>query len=97
MGSSSNWTAKQNKAFEVALAFYDKETPDRWHNIAKAVGSGKTPEEVKKHYEVLIEDVEHIDSGQVPLPKYKKSRVSKDGGCSMPIDELKRMENLKFQ
>lgn len=69
-GSDSAWTAKQNKAFERALAVYDKDTPDRWHNVAKAVG-GKTPEEVKRHYELLVEDVKHIESGQVPFPNYR--------------------------
>ncbi|KAK8511525.1 hypothetical protein V6N12_038127 [Hibiscus sabdariffa] len=34
--SSSSWTTKQNKMFEKALAKYDQDTPDRWHNIAKA-------------------------------------------------------------
>uniref|UniRef100_A0A7N2N7U0 Uncharacterized protein n=3 Tax=Pentapetalae TaxID=1437201 RepID=A0A7N2N7U0_QUELO len=70
MSSSDSWTAKENKAFERALAVYDKDTPDRWHNVAKAVG-GKTPEEVKRHYELLVEDVKHIESGRVPFPKYK--------------------------
>ncbi|KAK8608746.1 hypothetical protein V6N13_024159 [Hibiscus sabdariffa] len=50
--SSSSWTTKQNKMFEKALAKYDQDTPDRWHNIAKAVG-GKSAEEVKRHYEIL--------------------------------------------
>ena len=70
MSSSDSWTAKENKAFERALAVYDKDTPDRWHNVAKAVGD-KTPEEVKRHYELLVEDVKHIESGRVPFPKYK--------------------------
>ncbi|KAK1431165.1 hypothetical protein QVD17_14448 [Tagetes erecta] len=67
---SGSWTVKQNKDFEQALAVFDKDTPDRWHNVAKAVG-GKTVEEVKRHYEVLVEDVKHIESGQVPFPKYR--------------------------
>lgn len=68
--SSGSWTAKQNKDFEMALAVYDKETPDRWYNVAKAVG-GKTADEVKKHYELLVEDVKHIESGRVPYPNYR--------------------------
>ncbi|KAI3708058.1 hypothetical protein L2E82_37086 [Cichorium intybus] len=70
---SGTWTAKQNKDFEVALSVFDKNTPDRWHNVAKAVG-GKTAEEVKRHYEILVEDVKHIESGQVPYPKYRTTR-----------------------
>ncbi|KAJ4716518.1 Protein RADIALIS-like [Melia azedarach] len=67
---SGSWTAEQNKAFESALAVFDKDTPDRWHNVAKAV-EGKTAEEVKRHYELLVEDIKHIESGHVPFPKYR--------------------------
>ncbi|EOX98008.1 DnaJ subfamily C member 2 [Theobroma cacao] len=69
---SVSWTAKQNKLFEKALAKYDKDTPDRWHNVAKAVG-GKTAEEVKRHYEILVEDLKHIESGRVPIPNYRST------------------------
>ncbi|XP_052188110.1 transcription factor RADIALIS-like [Diospyros lotus] len=75
---SSSWTAKENKAFEKALAVYDKDTPDRWYNIARAVG-GKTAEEVKRHYEILVEDVKHIEQGQVPFPKYRTTGGSGQG------------------
>jgi hypothetical protein len=71
MASGSTWTTKQNKLFENALAIYDKDTPDRWHNLARAVG-GKTVEEVKRHYEALVDDVMQIETGQVPLPNYRK-------------------------
>lgn len=67
---SGSWTAKENKAFEKALAVYDRDTPDRWQNIARAVG-GKTAEEVKRQYEILVEDVKHIEQGQGPYPNYK--------------------------
>ncbi|MBA0878843.1 hypothetical protein Goshw_005452 [Gossypium schwendimanii] len=65
--SGSSWTAKQNKLFEKALAKYDKDTPDRWHNIAKAV-AGKSVEEVKLHYEILVRDLKDIESGRYPYP-----------------------------
>ncbi|KAF8377923.1 hypothetical protein HHK36_031311 [Tetracentron sinense] len=65
--SSSSWTPKQNKVFENSLALYNKDTPDRWQNIANAVG-GKSAEEVKRHYEILIEDIQHIESGKVSFP-----------------------------
>ncbi|KAJ9166080.1 hypothetical protein P3X46_020876 [Hevea brasiliensis] len=71
-GSNSSWTPKQNKLFEKALAVYDKDTPDRWQNVAKAVG-GKSPEEVKIHYDRLVEDLKYIESGQAPLPPYKST------------------------
>ncbi|KAK3224132.1 hypothetical protein Dsin_011157 [Dipteronia sinensis] len=70
--AAASWTAKQNKQFERALAVYDKDTPDRWHNIAKAVG-GKSVEEVKRHYEILLKDVNDIESGRYPFPNYRSS------------------------
>ncbi|KAF8779599.1 hypothetical protein HU200_002460 [Digitaria exilis] len=63
----AQWTQKQNKLFEQALAVYDKDTPDRWHNIARAVG-GKSADEVRRYYELLEEDVSRIESGKVPFP-----------------------------
>ncbi|KAK6130982.1 hypothetical protein DH2020_035273 [Rehmannia glutinosa] len=69
-GSGSSWTPKQNKQFEEALAMYDKDTPDRWHNIARAV-SGKSAEEVRRHYEALEKDIMKIETDQVPIPNYK--------------------------
>ncbi|CAL5197581.1 unnamed protein product [Lathyrus oleraceus] len=64
MGSS--WTPRQNKQFERALAVYDRETPDRWQNVANMVG--KSIEDVKRHYEILKEDVRRIEHGQVAFP-----------------------------
>ncbi|KAG6777856.1 hypothetical protein POTOM_017695 [Populus tomentosa] len=72
--SSSSWTPRENKLFEKALALFDKDTPDRWKNVAKAVGGVKSAEEVKRHYEILVEDLKHIESGRVPIPNYKSSR-----------------------
>ena len=70
--SNLKWTAKQNKLFETALAIYDKETPDRWHNIAMFVGD-TTEGEVKRQYEILLEDIKNIESGKIPLPVYKRN------------------------
>jgi hypothetical protein len=69
--TATNWTSEENKLFEKALAIYDKDTPDRWNNVASMVGGGKSTEEVKRHYEILLEDFNSIEAGQVPLPKYK--------------------------
>ncbi|THU46556.1 hypothetical protein C4D60_Mb09t06180 [Musa balbisiana] len=72
MASSSvspSWTAKQNQMFENALTVYDKDTPDRWHNVARAVG-GKSAEGVKRHYELLVEDILRIETGQLPHAHY---------------------------
>ncbi|KAJ4769164.1 Transcription factor RADIALIS [Rhynchospora pubera] len=77
--SGSTWTAMQNKLFERALAVYDKDTPDRWQNVARLVG-GKTADEVKRHYEQLLDDLKQIESGQM---SYSGSYTnSSSGGTS---------------
>ncbi|KAF8114371.1 hypothetical protein N665_0039s0130 [Sinapis alba] len=91
---SSSWTHKQNKIFERALAVYDKDTPDRWQNVAKAVGN-KSAEEVKRHYDILVEDLMNIEQDLVPLPKYKTVDVrSKSRGISNY--DLRLMKNLRI-
>jgi len=71
---ASSWTQRQNKLFEQALALYDRETPDRWQNVANVVG--RSVEDVKRHYEILKEDVKRIEHGQVPFPRYKTNTSS---------------------
>ncbi|KAL8556076.1 hypothetical protein ACS0TY_003762 [Phlomoides rotata] len=70
---SSAWTPQENKLFEKALAWFNSDTPNRWVNVARAVGGGKTAEEVERHYHILIEDLRRIDSGHIPIPKYRKT------------------------
>ncbi|KAH6771679.1 RAD-like 1 [Perilla frutescens var. hirtella] len=67
---TSSWSSKQNKQFEAALAKYDRDTPDRWHNIARAV-AGKSAEEVRRHYEALERDISNIENDHVPIPNYR--------------------------
>ncbi|KAK7393066.1 hypothetical protein VNO78_21518 [Psophocarpus tetragonolobus] len=88
VSATGSWSAKDNKAFEMALAVYDKDTSDRWDNVARAVG-GKTPSEVKSHYELLLRDISQIESDKVPFPNYKKNANSDE--------EEKRLRNLKLQ
>uniref|UniRef100_A0A0E0L666 Myb-like domain-containing protein n=2 Tax=Oryza punctata TaxID=4537 RepID=A0A0E0L666_ORYPU len=83
----AQWPQKQNKLFEQALAVYDKETPDRWHNIARAVGGGKSAEDVKRYYEMLEEDIKHIESGKVPFPAYR---------CPAAGYQAERLKHLKI-
>uniref|UniRef100_A0A0D3F9G8 Uncharacterized protein n=2 Tax=Oryza TaxID=4527 RepID=A0A0D3F9G8_9ORYZ len=80
---SSSWTTKQNKVFERALAIYDRDTPDRWQNVARAVGGGKSVDDVKRHYEKLIKDVDRIDStGGHQGSHYNSSNASSSSSSS---------------
>lgn len=70
--NSSVWSRDQDKAFENALASYAEDASDRWEKISADV-PGKTPEEIKQHYELLLDDINRIESGSVPLPCYNSS------------------------
>lgn len=82
-GSSSLWSREQDKAFENALATYPEDSSDRWEKIAADV-PGKTIEEIKHHYELLVDDINQIEAGFVPLPCYNSSS---EGSTSHASDE----------
>ncbi|KAG7656906.1 SANT/Myb domain [Arabidopsis suecica] len=68
----ATWSREEEKAFENAIALHCVEeeiTDDQWNKMASMVPS-KALEEVKKHYQILLEDVKAIENGQVPLPRY---------------------------
>ncbi|XP_044426563.1 protein RADIALIS-like 4 [Triticum aestivum] len=79
---SSSWTFKQNKVFEDALAKYDKDTPDRWQNVAREVGDGKTVEDVKKHFAELEKDVYEIHTNGAGSSSNNIKGGSSRGGSS---------------
>ncbi|KAK4377879.1 hypothetical protein RND71_004175 [Anisodus tanguticus] len=91
---ASNWTTKQNKKFEEALVMYDKDTSaDKWYNIANYVG-GKSVEEVRRHYDLLVKDITQIENGQVPLPNY---RTASETNARRYANEQRLLKNLKLQ
>lgn len=83
VSSSSVWSREQDKAFENALATHPEDASDRWEKIAADV-PGKTVEEVKHHYELLVDDLNQIESGYVPIPSYNSSS---EGSTSHASDE----------
>lgn len=68
----TKWTTEENKRFENALALFDKDTPDRWYNVAAMI-PGKTVRDVIKQYRELEEDVSDIEAGLIPIPGYTTS------------------------
>ena len=70
------WSREEEKAFENAIATHwiddskdQQQQKLQWNNIASMVPT-KTVEELKQHYQLLLEDVNAIEAGIVPLPKY---------------------------
>lgn len=59
---NSKWSQEENKLFEVALAIIDESCPKRWEWVAFMIGNKKTAEEVQKHFEILLEDLNFIES-----------------------------------
>ncbi|XP_010546276.1 PREDICTED: transcription factor DIVARICATA-like [Tarenaya hassleriana] len=82
VSGSSSWSREDDIAFENALVNHLDETEDRWEKIAADV-PGKTPDQIKEHYELLVDDVNRIESGCVPLPLYS----SPEGSNSNEGDE----------
>ncbi|CAA2999601.1 transcription factor SRM1, partial [Olea europaea subsp. europaea] len=81
--SSSMWSREQDRQFEKALATYPEDCSDRWEKIAADV-PGKSLEEVKHHHDLLVDDVDRIESGCVPLSSYNSSS---DGSTNHAGDE----------
>ncbi|KAL5983000.1 hypothetical protein ACLOJK_017080 [Asimina triloba] len=86
MSNASSWSREQEKAFENAIATHPEDCSDRWEKIAADV-PGKTVAEIKHHYELLVEDINGIESGRVPLPSYVSSSEgstdhASEGGAS---------------
>ncbi|CAI8612865.1 unnamed protein product [Vicia faba] len=85
----SKWTQEENKLFENALAYYDKDTPDRWIRVAEMI-PGKTVGDVIKQYRELEEDVCVIEAGLIPVPGYTTSSFTLDWANDEGYDEFKQ-------
>lgn len=84
------WTREEDEAFETALADalpWKSEEEDegdmrRWEELVGKVGT-KTIEEVRKHYETLVDDIGAIEAGKVEVPNYvgeEEEEVEKEKG-----------------
>ncbi|KAF6143795.1 hypothetical protein GIB67_016716 [Kingdonia uniflora] len=106
--SVSGWTRDEDKSFENAVAVHLKEGDnnnnniDGWEKIASAVPS-KTMLELKKHFELLMEDVNAIEAGRVPIPKYigeditnKEQHGFKGSSSSNNNNNSSRSSNYSF-
>lgn len=71
------YSAVEDKCFERALAQYKEICSTTWDSIS-ALLPGKTPDSVRRRYELLAEDIRNIEAGRVPLPQYNNT-----GGVSI--------------
>ncbi|XP_052163316.1 protein RADIALIS-like 3 [Oryza glaberrima] len=67
---ASEWSKEENKLFEQAIAYYGEGAPDLWHKVSRAMGGTKTADEVRRHFEILVDDIKLIEARRVPFPKY---------------------------
>ncbi|KAA8547612.1 hypothetical protein F0562_004041 [Nyssa sinensis] len=74
----TEWTFEENKLFENALAEFDHSSPAFFQNVASRV-PWKSIDQIKNHYEALVEDIEMIESGHVPIPKYNETIEGPEG------------------
>ncbi|KAL9231554.1 hypothetical protein vseg_006772 [Gypsophila vaccaria] len=74
---ASSWTREEEKAFENGIALHMSSSllQDDWEKIATLVPT-KSMEELREHYEVLVEDVNAIESGKVALPSYGNNNTN---------------------
>ncbi|KAK3020061.1 hypothetical protein RJ639_002776, partial [Escallonia herrerae] len=74
--SITQWSREEEKAFEDAIAMHwIEDSKEQWDKIASMVPS-KTLEELKQHYQLLVEDVSAIEEGLISLPKYVGEETS---------------------
>lgn len=76
MSSAATWSREEDKAFENAIAMHcieedesKEQQQQQWQKIASMVPS-RSVEELKQHYQILLEDVNAIEAGNIPLPNY---------------------------
>lgn len=83
----TKWSQEDNKMFENALALFDKDTPDRWYNVAAMI-PGKTVSDVIKQYKELEEDVSDIEAGLIPVPSYARDSFTLEWMNYQGFDEM---------
>ncbi|KAL9660009.1 hypothetical protein QQ045_024819 [Rhodiola kirilowii] len=94
--SSSSWTRDEDKKFENALAMYAENSPNRWENVVRHMGGTKTVDQVKQHYQLLVEDINNIEAGKIPPPNYEDAttRMTKHRRANLMARSKKKLPQL---
>ncbi|KAK9684398.1 hypothetical protein RND81_10G207300 [Saponaria officinalis] len=70
MPNLASWTREEEKAFENGIALHlSDQKNEEFEKIASLVPT-KSIEEIREHYQVLLDDVNAIESGKIALPNY---------------------------
>ncbi|PIN09892.1 Zuotin [Handroanthus impetiginosus] len=88
---SSQWTYEENKVFENCLAEINPASPDFFEKVAAKIPL-KSIQQIKNHYQALLEDVEMIESGNFPMPDY-----SNQDSVDENEKENDQMETKKYE
>ncbi|XP_062116945.1 transcription factor MYBS1 [Humulus lupulus] len=101
---TTTWSKEEEKAFENAIAIHwsttdqeDEESEEQWQKMASMVPT-KSMEELKRHYQMLLDDVTAIEDGRIPVPYYtvpadsSKTMMGKDNSHVVSGSE-KRMSS----
>ncbi|KAJ4960545.1 hypothetical protein NE237_020455 [Protea cynaroides] len=68
--AEGDWSREEEKAFENAIAMHwSNSDQDPWDTIASMVPT-KTLSHLKQHYQNLVDDIQAIEAGLVPIPAY---------------------------
>ncbi|XP_073020716.1 transcription factor DIVARICATA-like [Primulina eburnea] len=71
------WDWREDKIFENCLVEIPDYVENRWQLIAQRI-PGKSAEDVRVHYEVLLFDLGQIHAGMIEPPSYPEQTVSVD-------------------
>ncbi|KAG9143827.1 hypothetical protein Leryth_011489 [Lithospermum erythrorhizon] len=77
--SQVTWTREEDKAFESAISMHwvDEDCEEQWKVISSLIPN-KSIQELKNHFKMLVDDLNDIEAGLVPLPKYNLEELLKD-------------------
>ncbi|KAJ0039628.1 hypothetical protein Pint_28748 [Pistacia integerrima] len=67
----TKWSKEEDKLFEIGIAQLNFKSLDHVFQHMALKLPGKTLSEIKQHFITLIQDLQLIESGAIPLPNYK--------------------------
>ncbi|XP_060172709.1 uncharacterized protein LOC132603598 [Lycium barbarum] len=92
--NGSFWTKEEDKIFENTLALYF--TDDHLlRKMAEAL-PGKSLDDITHHYNLLVEDVDAIESGSVPLPNYPEMPSHSNQNSRFSKADLERRRGVAW-